>query len=146
MTTLPFSQINLTATASVRCHRFVKMTGENTGTECGTQGEQSVGITPGFTDRFPSDVTYPGTPADTVANGAPLVAVTGRGLPYFGIVGQICEVVAGASIAAGDLLMTSNAGAALVATSTNYVRAKALRAASSGELVPVIIVEQFKQS
>lgn len=136
----PFANLPLVATASVRTHRFVKQTGEATGTECTAITDRPVGISVPFTDRFPSDVNYPGTPADTVANGAPLCAVNGRPLPYFGP-GILCEVIAGGDITAGAELTNDTAGAAIVATATSagvWVAATAQRAASTGELVQVL--------
>ena len=49
----------------------------------------------------------------------------------------VTKVVAGGTVAAGDLVMSDAGAAAIVATATNYYRGRALEGGASGDLISV---------
>jgi hypothetical protein len=143
MLALPFTQINLTAGGNVNPARFIKQSAENTGILCAATTDRPIGISQGFSDRFPNDQT-----------STDYIAVSGRALPYHGPL-QVCDLELGGTttttVAAGALLSTDSVGRGITATVSNsstavWVGAIALRGTTTalGEKVPVAVVQPFQ--
>lgn len=69
----------------------------------------------------------------------PLHAATGEPCQVYGL-GDVCEVIAGGAIDAGDFLKPDAAGEAIAAVSTDEYSARALTDAADGEKCKVQIV------
>ena len=62
------------------------------------------------------------------------------GLPSEMAYGGVTKVVAGTSLAVGDLVMTDSSGRAVTATGTNHILGRALAPGTLGAPVPVLLL------
>ena len=91
---------------------FVKVHASGRVVKCDTQGEEADGVL--------YNKPTSGQPAELCGS-------------------RVAKVVCGASVTAGDKVMTDSAGKAITATSNNYNIGKALAGGASGEIIPVLL-------
>jgi hypothetical protein len=127
---MPLYNPAFTASGNIKPARFVKISGEFTVDQCtdGTSGEGTpvIGVSqegsfapPGIAETMGSTPTYWAAPS-------------GKTLKVFGL-GDVCVVVAGASILAGNFVKSDSDGRAVPASSGDYSGGVALQSVASGE-------------
>lgn len=127
-----FESLQLQASGDINPARFVNISGERTLDESADGTALYVGIS---TEAAKDTPGLPGASA--------LAAASGDQVTVFGP-GRVCRLTAGEAITAGDLLMADAQGRGIDATSTNYVGAIALEAASAaGELIEVLVLSPY---
>lgn len=125
------------ASGTIRVSRFVNVSGNSTVAEATTGDAFPVGISQagGRTPPIP-DVTT--TPVESAQSGENVQVFT---------VGEECLIRAGASFAAGQLLMPDADGDGIAHTTNKYYGAIALEAAGgAGELVLVQVLQGWYKS
>lgn len=105
---------------------FVKLDGSDHGIVAAGADDDAVGV------------SYPGSREAPLPGVTPLAAIDGESCQVF-TEATPCEIVAGASITAGDLLKPNASGHAIPATATDKYSARARANAASGEMVKAIV-------